>query len=947
MTPERWQKINEVFQSAVELDSVEQEDFLKKACADDESLRQQVETLLAANADAGTFIAGNAANDVAHLLTNETEPNLIGETLEHYEIISILGTGGMGKVYLAKDSKLNRSVAVKTLPAPLSKEPNFVRRFQTEAKAAATLNHPNVATIYSVEETDESKFFITMEYVEGKPLNSLIPANGLDTKTFLEWFIALADALALAHEKGVIHRDIKPGNLMIAALGVPKILDFGLARINSTKISNDDSTLHLTKTGQVLGTPAYMSPEQAEGKQADHRSDIFSFGVVMYEAITGEKPFKGDNYASIVSDLMTKDPPPVAETKPEVPYLISRVIMKCLNKEPRHRYQSMKEVLVLLRETKSAVESGASLSKPGKLALSSSKTFPTWLLIGAVLLLVVIGSFVLWNIFKLGGTQTEQVARFHVQPPSENASDLFNVKITPDGRHLVFPSKKDGVDVLMLRPLDKYQATQIEGTEQGNDPIISPDGKWLAFRYGLKAMKKVPLTGGVSVTICDSCDIGTGGDWGEDNMIVFSDKTGLFRISADGGKLERLTTVNTQSGEKSHISPEILPGGKGIIFTVVENNKRRLAVLSTATNKRRFLEIANLNGYPKYLPTGHLLYAREEQIFAVPFDADNLKVSGNPISVLEGVFSFLPEIQISDTGTLIYLPATSLKNNSLVWVDKTGKDSPALKKSDAYFAPQLSKDGKKVAVAVDGDIWIYDLESERGVRLTTEGKSGYPLWTSDGEAIIYMTETENNWTIYRKNASGAGTAEKIFSADFRISPYSIHPTEPIVLLAASPSENLINIIALSLNDGTTKTVVESEFAADMPKFSPDGKWFAYYTTESGKNQIFIQPWKENTADQRFLVSKQAGLSPVWSKDGRKIYYRTISNFYEAEIQTVPEVKAGEVKLLFEGNYRTVFDVSPDGNRFLMVKSDKGIFPKRLNVVTNWLSEFEQKIKSGK
>ena len=243
-------------------------------------MREQVETLLAADADAGTFIDGNAAKDIGHLLTNKNEPTLSGQNLGHYEILSILGTGGMGKVYLAKDSKLNRSVAVKTLPNLFSTQPNFVKRFQTEAKAAATLNHPNVATIYSVEETDENKFFITMEYVEGKPLNAMIPEDGLDQRTFLEWFISLTDALALAHEKGITHRDIKPSNIMITPAGIPKILDFGLARIENSKVNDDDSTLHLTKTGQVLGTPAYMSPEQAQGKQADHRSDIFSLGVV-------------------------------------------------------------------------------------------------------------------------------------------------------------------------------------------------------------------------------------------------------------------------------------------------------------------------------------------------------------------------------------------------------------------------------------------------------------------------------------------------------------------------------------------------------------------------------------------------------------------------------------------------------------------------------------------
>ena len=300
--------------------------------------------MLAANDEAGTFIDGNAAKDVGHLFSNEKSINLSGESLGHYEIISELGSGGMGKVYLARDSKLNRPIAVKALPVSFSGQADYVKRFQIEAEAAATLNHPNVATVYSVEETDEQQFFITMEYVEGKSLDAMIPAEGLDQRTFLEWFVPITDALVHAHEKNIVHRDIKPRNIMITPAGIPKILDFGLARINKTNDENGTTDLNLTKTGQVMGTPAYMSPEQAEGKPTDYRTDIFSLGVVMYEAITGKKPFSGDNFASIISKVMTTTPVDIAVIKPDVPYLLSRLIMKCLNKEPRHRYQSMNEV---------------------------------------------------------------------------------------------------------------------------------------------------------------------------------------------------------------------------------------------------------------------------------------------------------------------------------------------------------------------------------------------------------------------------------------------------------------------------------------------------------------------------------------------------------------------------------------------------------------------------
>ena len=946
MSPERWQKINDVFQSVVELELDEQSAYLKKACADDKSLREQVETLLAANNEAGTFIAGNAAKDVGHLLTLENQKTLTGESLGHYEIISILGTGGMGKVYLAKDSKLNRSIAVKTLPNSFSSDSDHVKRLQTEARAAANLNHPNVATIYSVEETDDNQTFITMEYVEGKPLSKMIPESGFDQRTFLDLFISIADALAHAHEKGIVHRDIKPSNIMITPAGEPKILDFGLAQIDRKRLGDEDSTLNLTKTGQVLGTPAYMSPEQAKGEEADHRTDIFSLGVVMYEAITGERPFKGDNYASVVIKLLQKDARNISEIKPEVPYLLSRLIMKCLSKEPRYRYQSMNEVRVLLKEINSAIDSGASLSRPAQKALIPQKNYLPWLIGGVLLLLLATASFFAWNFFQTDDTNTEEITRFHIQPPSTDPSDLFNVRITPDGKNLIFSSKQDEVDMLFIRPLDKFEATPIKGTENGNDPLISPDGEWLAFRYGIKGLRKVPLTGGAPISICDSCDVGSGSDWGTDNMIVYADKTGIHRVSADGGEPERLTTVNKDAGEKSHLSPIFLPDQKGVIFTISKKNKRSLAVLSLESKELKTLELPGSVGYPKFLKTGHLLYGREEQIFAVPFDVQNLKIAGKSIPVLEGVFSFLPDINISETGTLIYLPAVSLKSNSLVWVDKAGKDSPALKKRGNFFAPKLSPDGKQVAVALNGDIWVFDLNSDRGIRLTTQGKAGYPLWTKDGKSIIYRVVVEDVWTIYKKNANGTGEAEKIHTSDFEVRPYSIHPTKPIVALSAFPAQGKGNIVALYFEDGTTKNLVKAPFIADMPNFSPDGKWLAYFATESGNNQIFIQPL-EGDSSERFLVSKQTGIAPVWARDGKKIFYRTVNNFYSADVQTEPEVKFGDVNFLFKGNLRTNFDLSLDSEKFLIVKSEKGVFPQRLNVVKNWTQEFKQIVDSAK
>ncbi|HEX8288634.1 MAG TPA: alpha/beta fold hydrolase [Pyrinomonadaceae bacterium] len=366
MTPEKWEQITEIYHSALDLEAGERKAFLEKMCAGDESLRREVESLLSANSQAGTFIAETVIKDIAPFLTNKDALSLKDETLGHYEILSRIGAGGMGEVYLAKDTRLNRPVALKTLPLSLSNHPDSLRRLKIEAQAAATLNHPNVAIVYSVEEIGGHSFF-TMEYVEGKPLDEFIPDGGLDLETFLEWFIQISAALAHAHEKGVVHRDVKPGNIMITADRVPKVLDFGLAQFDNTK--TNPSALRITFSGQIFGTPSYMSPEQADGKQIDFRSDIFSLGVVMYEAITGERPFQGESYASVVSEVLTKNLRPVIEIKPETPFMLARLITRCLEKEPRKRFGSMREVQTFLEEIQAALNFGVSLDNSSKRSL--------------------------------------------------------------------------------------------------------------------------------------------------------------------------------------------------------------------------------------------------------------------------------------------------------------------------------------------------------------------------------------------------------------------------------------------------------------------------------------------------------------------------------------------------------------------------------------------------
>ena len=940
MTPDRWKKVNEIFQSAAELEDDERGRYLDEKCIDDDELRNQVEELLQADSDAGTFLGGNAASDVEHLINPNIDKTLTGESFNNYEVISLLGKGGMGRVYLAEDSKLNRKVALKTIPTSFSKHTEHLKRFETEARAAATINHPNVATIYSVEETEDDRVFITMEYVEGSPLDSHFQDDGIDLRTFLSWFVPLSDALSHAHDKGVIHRDIKPSNIMLTPLGTPKILDFGLARIDRSLVSDDESTLSLTKTGQVMGTPAYMSPEQAEGKPLDHRTDIFSLGVIMYEAITGSRPFKGDNYASIVSALLTHTPSSVQTIRPDVPELIARVIMKCLEKNPMHRYGSMEEVRVLLGEINSAIGSGASISLPKRTANTSASGISRFFL-PAVAIAGLLGTLGFGALYLTGSVEETQnsLTIFIDEGIDPNLTDA---RLSPDGSYVIYKDRVKGQGMLLRRSLNKFTSSPIRGSESARDPFFSRDGQWIGFHKEQKGLWKVSSGGGDSVPLCEECRPVNGASWGSSGKIVYPENDGLYSISDQGGNRTRVTKLG--KGERSHYEPHFLPNGSDFIFTVRKDGTPMTAVYDASEKNYRILEDAGIGIYPIFFEN-KILFSRQRIVFAIEFDPNTLTTSGEPVQILENAYRFYPKLHVASNKNLVYLPAVRHYDSSLVWVDSTGKETKALPDQNEYTNPRLSPDRQQVAVIIGRDLWIRDLGKTTGSRLTSEGSASYPLWSPDGRTIYYTIQKSDNWTIYSRPSDGSGSPRELFVSDRMIRPGHLNPEGDTIVSSYFPSRGKGDIIAIDVATGKKETIVKGASTVDMPRFSPDGRWLAYFSIESGKNQIFVIPWKRE--GKRVLINEKGGLFPVWSNDNKFIFTRSPTRTYRTPISVSGDtITVSPKERILEQNYRTVFDIDDD-NRLLNVKTQKGLFPKHLNVITRFDKVLDQAFNSNK
>jgi serine/threonine-protein kinase len=892
---------------------------------------------------------------------------MTGRTVAHYAVLEKLGQGGMGEVYKARDTRLGRLVALKFLPAAGHSQTERRTRFAQEARAASALNHPNIITIYDIGED-----FIAMEFVAGKTLQQLIPRKGMRQADAIKIATQVADALAQAHEAGIIHRDLKPSNIMVDEHGGVKVLDFGLAKLAEQRSQPDDPTRTLeaprTQEGAILGTVGYMSPEQAEGNPADARSDVFSFGAVLYEMITGERAFRGSSNLSILSAILREEPKPPHLIAESIGPELERIVWRCLRKERERRFQHMDDVKVALEELgRESSSSGLAVAAPRRVVKGRLRAAAVT---AGVFLAAALG-FLAGNRWG-AAPEARQVARFSITLP--NYPKLFTssrpLALSPDGSKLVYVGASErGTPQLFLRRLGSFDPEPIAGTEDAHAPFFSPDGKWVGFFASAK-LKKVPVEGGTPVNVADVVAGSVpgwewnlaklGACWGADGRIIFNTRAGggLRSVPSGGGAPVSITEPQPGKKEYSHVWPESLPGGRGVVFTIMTGlglEPQRIGVLSFDRFSWHVLEDDADNAV--YVASGHVVFQREQNLMAVPFDTRRLAVGGQAVAVLEGV----PDGQfaVSTHGTLAYLqlPGQWETLFRLAWVDRKGNRTPISLPARNYRWPALSPDGRRLAVTVvenrKPDIWVFEFQRELLRRVTSDGRNHIPVWTPDGKRLVTSTEREGSGAnLFWTSDDGTGTAERLTTSELHQDPASWSPDGKFMVFTEVSLKTHPDIWLLDLSARRALPMLQSLADERDPMISPDGKWLAYVTNESGRFEVYVQPFPGG--GRRVQISTAGGREPLWSRDGRELFYRDGGKLMATSVSGGDEFQPGKPEVLFEGSYapsagygQPNYSITRDGKRFLMVQpaepEQRGA--KEIRIVLNWGEELKRLVPS--
>jgi Tol biopolymer transport system component len=892
---------------------------------------------------------------------------LPGRRLGPYEILSAIGAGGMGEVYKARDTRLDRIVAIKVLPTHLADRSELRERFEREARTIAGLNHPHICTLHDIGQQDGTDFLV-MEYLEGETLAQRLSKGPLPLEQVLQYAIEISDALDKAHRKGVTHRDLKPGNIMLTKSGT-KLLDFGLAKLKQDAAPpnvslSDLPTVNepLTSQGSIIGTIQYMAPEQLECKEVDTRADIFAFGAVSYEMATGKRAFEGKSQASLIAAILERDPPSMSSLQPMTPPALDRVVKRCLAKEPEKRWQTASD---LCEELKWTAEAGSQITLAATAAMKDRHTLGRReLIIGAGTLLsgVAIGSLAGWT---LKPSPLRPVTRTVIDlTPGQQLAGLDSgtaLALSPDGSQLAYVAREDSAQRLYLRSMDSLQSTAIPDTEGAVSPFFSPNGEWLGFFSGGR-LKKVSVSGGAALALGDA-PFPLGASWSGRSMIAFASTVGVLQQMPDvGGTPQQLTRFEKR--DASQRWPDFLPGGNAVLFaagtTPLNFTNAQVAVQSVLTGERR--NLIQGGTHPRYAVSGHLVYGERGTLMAIAFDPRRLEVTGKAVPVAQGIMQSqstgAAQYSFSSTGSLVYVPGgVQSAQRRLVWVSRNGTEQPLAAPAQAYVNPRLSPDGQRVAVGItepEFQTWLYELSRDALTRFTFEGSSNNaPTWTPDGKRIAFQAYKVDGSNIFWQLADGSGGLERLTISEYNHIPISWSPDGQLLAFVEINPTTAYDIWVLRMSDHKAFPFLRTPFNESVPRFSPDGRWLAYISDESGQFEIYVQPYPGPGG--KWQISTEGGTEPTWNPNGRELFYRSGDKMMTVDIAAHPGFAAGKPRMLFEGQYvptpgtNSNYDVSPDGQRFLMLKPSESaqVAPTQINVVLNWFEELKQKVPTGK
>jgi serine/threonine-protein kinase len=881
----------------------------------------------------------------------------------------------MGEVYRATDSKLKRDVAIKVLPEGFAQDPERLARFEREAQVLASLNHPNIASIYGLEESDGRSCLI-LELIEGQGLDEMVAGGSMPVEKVLPLALQIAEALEAAHEKGIVHRDLKPANIKVTPDGTVKVLDFGLAKAFSDDSGQGASDLSLsptltamaTQAGVIIGTAAYMSPEQAAGQAADRRADVWSFGVVVVEMLTGGKPFGGETVSHTLASVL-KEEPRWEQLPADLPPRLTDLLRSCLRKKPRERLQAIGDARRLLEEYLADPEAFAVQAQPaaGAQVQAAAASRLPWAAV-AVLALALVG--MLWALWP---AHTPPAEPTRLTLPAGEGEALMRgygsgLVLNADGTQLAYVAFMPGGDrSLILRSLDQWESTVLVGEGGPYHPFFSPDGEWVGYVTRTE-LKKVPTRGGSSITLCPLA-LNRGATWTEDGMILFAPNpsSGLSQVPASGGDPEPLTELDEAREEISHRWPQVLPGDQQVLFTVRGGSEdsfdqARIELLDRRSGERKVIHEGG--SYARYVNSGHIVYTNRGTLFAFPFDLAAGEATGSAAPVVEGVSSDPnqggAQFSVSADGILAYAEGSAERpGTTMVWVDREGNFQPLWDESQLYQEPSVAPDGTRVAVSIsvegNGDIWVYDLERDVPTRLTfNDGWEWSPVWSPDSQWIYFAVQWDAGHGIYRVPSDGSGDPEPVLeSKNIPNEPTSVSPDGSRLLLNARVP-GATNIHVLDLEDGGSEPMIESAFINAGGKFSPDGRWIVYGSNESGRFEVYVRP--ADGSRGRWQIS-DVGSYPLWSGDGKTIYYRNVSTdeTFAVEVEAQGSaLRAGRPQLLFDGPFQATADgrnrysVDRTRERFLMLhEPDRQIQGhEHLKLVLNWFTDLDRTFGSS-